>query len=222
LARRVEEAIARFETVRSGESGGGGRLSPALLLLDEVRQSSPPRLVAHHDRVGAMAAQLARRLGIAEPAALKIGRCGTLHDIGMSLVPPEIFDNPGRLSLNEKAVIHRHCRWGHDILAMDDDSDLALAALVALQHHERWDGSGYPQGLVGEEICLAARIVAICAVYDALRHPRPGKAPLCHARAIEVVCAGDCESRSTAFDPAVREVFVRFEDDFRRIADAAA
>jgi putative two-component system response regulator len=222
LARRIEKAIARLETVAPERAAGERKLSPALLLLDDVRQRCPPRLVAHHDRVGAMAAQLARRLGIAEPAALKIGRSGTSHDIGMALVPPEIFDNPGRLSLNEKAVIHRHCRWGHDILAMAGDSDLALAALVALQHHERWDGSGYPQGLVGEETCLAARIVAICAVYDALRHPRPGKAALCHARAIEVVCAGDCESRSTAFDPSVREVFVRFEDDFRRIADAAA
>jgi putative two-component system response regulator len=188
-------------------------------LLGEMLRASPPRLVAHHRRVGRMSAALARRSGCSETEALEIGRAGALHNIGMALLPPELVDQPGLLSTNEKELVHRHSRWGQEILDMAVEPGLKLAALVALQHHERWDGSGYPCGLAGGEICLGARIVAICAVYDALRHPRPGKAPLSHRAAVRVLCEGDAQSGARAFDPALRDVFVRFQDEFRLIAE---
>ncbi len=178
-----------------------------------------PRLAAHHQRVSAMSALLARRLGLRDAEISDIGRAGSLHDIGMTLLPGDLLDQEGLLSFNEKELIHRHSAWGSEIIELADEPDLALAAEVALQHHERWDGSGYPFGLAGEEICLAARIVAVCAVYDALRHPRRGKSPLGHEAAIGVIVHGDSQNGPSAFDPVVRDIFVKYGKDFERIAD---
>lgn len=189
------------------------------LLLAALLSNCHPRLAAHHRRVSAMSALLAAHLGLGEAQAAAVGRAGALHDIGMAVLPEELLEQHGLLSAKEKTLIHEHSAWGHEILELTQDPDLRLAARVALEHHERWDGSGYPHGLRGEEICLAARIVAICAVYDALRNPRPGRRPLGHAAALAVLRCGDAQSRATAFDPAVRKVFVAFQDDFRCIAE---
>lgn len=193
--------------------------TPAQLAVAEMLRIASPTLIAHHRRVSAMSALLARRLGLDETEAREIGRAGSLHDIGMALLPQDLLDRQSLLSVREKEMIHQHSAWGHDMLAMEEDPALSLAARVALEHHERWDGSGYPFGLKGEEICLAARIIAVCAVYDALRHPRRGKSALDHDGAIAVLCHGDDQSGPDAFDPRVREVFVRFGEDFRRIAE---
>jgi putative two-component system response regulator len=178
-----------------------------------------PRLAAHHLRVSAMSALLARHLGLEEDVVRDIGRAGSLHDIGMTLLPDDLLDEEGLLGICEKELIHRHSAWAGEILELAHDPELVLAARVALQHHERWDGSGYPFGLAGEEICLAARIVAVCAVYDALRHPRPGKLPLDHQAAVGVLVRGDSQAKASAFDPAVRDMFVAHGRDFQRIAE---
>ena len=116
--------------------------------------------------------------------------------------------------------MRNHAAWAEQILIMTGEPALRVAAQVALEHHERWDGSGYPSGLKGEQICLPARIVAICAVYDALRHPRPGKAASDHRAALTTLCEGDALSGPAAFDPAVRDAFVQSQQDLRRISEA--
>jgi len=192
---------------------------PAPTLLRQLLAAQPPRTAAGHRRVGAMSRLLARRLGLDPGTAAAIGRAGALRDIGMVLVPASISGREeSQLSLRDRALVHRHSACGHEVLELTGDPDLALAATVALQHHERWDGSGYPSGLRGEQICLAARIVGICALYDALRHSRPGGAPLDHFAALAVLRAGDRDTGPDAFDPELRKLFFLFHDDFRRIA----
>jgi putative two-component system response regulator len=194
------------------------RQMPAHIVLEELIRTCPTRLAAHHERVGLMSEALALRVGLGAREAGTIGRAGALHDIGMALLPQDMLDQPGPLSGNEKEQVHRHGLWGHQLLEMGGDPADALAAKVALQHHERWDGSGYPFGLAGEEICLAARIVAVCGVYDALRNPRPGQAPLDHDDALDVLRHGDARSRAAAFDPSVVAAFARHGPEFQAIA----
>lgn len=137
----------------------------------------------------------------------------------MTLLPEDLLVQTGLLSANEEALVHRHSLWGYEVLRLAGDPEPALAAEVALQHHERWDGSGYPSGLAGEEIYLAARIVAVCADYDALRHPRPGKPALGHEAALAALCQGDSQTGAGAFDPVVQRAFVEFENAFRFVGE---
>ena len=184
-----------------------GRQTPADCLLTHLLLTGPGRLADHHRRVSRLSEALGLQLGMGAAEAAKIGRAGSLHDIGMMLVPEELLGQTGQLSANEKEIIHQHCLWGSELLRMVSDPELNLAAKVALQHHERFNGTGYPLGLVGEEICLAARIVAVCAVYDALRHPREGKSPLSEAAALDVLRNGDADVRAGGFDPVVLDAF---------------
>lgn len=183
-------------------------------------EGAPPRLSGHHRRVSAMSEALALRLGLEPEEAEAIGKAGGLHDIGMALLPDEMLDSGALLSGKEKELMHGHSAWGRDVLELTGDPSLALAARVAYEHHERWNGSGYPQGLKGEEICLAARVVAVCAVYDALRHPRPGKSARGHEAALDVLVNGDFESGPDAFDPEICAAFALHGAEFRRIAEA--
>ena len=167
-----------------------------------------------------MSGLLARLAGLGEAEAAAIGEAGSRHDIGMTLLPDELMAQKGLISANERELIRKHSAWGSEMMRMVGEPALALSAQVALQHHERMDGSGYPAGLAGEEICVAARIVAICATYDALRHPRPGKAPHGHEAAMDVIRMGDEQSKAGSFDPGLRDRFAANDDAFRRIAEA--
>ena len=187
-------------------------------LFEQLQARPHSRQAAAFRRVGAMSRLLARRLGLDAAQAEAIGRAAALRDIGLGLVPGDLLDrDEAQLSVREREMVRQHSGWGQEILAMTGDPTLALAAEVALQHHERWDGSGYPHGRKGEEIGLAARIVAICAVYEALRHPEPGTTPLDHDAALATLRTGDHRTSPAAFDPAVRKAFLLFHEDFRRI-----
>ena len=218
IRRKVDSEIMATQPATLFEAPDEAKPTPARALLEQLLAAQRPRQAAHHQRVGAMSHLLARRIGLGEAQAEAIGRAGALRDIGMALLPQDLIDGEeALLSLREKQLVHRHCVWGHEILDLTGDPELELAATVAIQHHERWDGSGYPFGLKGEEICLAARIVAICAVYEALRHSRPGGAALDHVAALAALRAGDHETSPTAFDPAVRKLFFLYHEDLRRI-----
>ncbi|MEA3013858.1 MAG: hypothetical protein QOD42_2403 [Sphingomonadales bacterium] len=198
----------------------GARSTPASLVLAELLRTCSPHLAAQLARVGRMSEKLARRLGLADSEAREIGRAGALHDIGMAFLPEDLLDQAGPLSLREKELVDRHGLCGRELLQMAGGPAHALAASVALEHHERWDGSGSPSGLAGEEICLAARIVAVCAGYDGLRHPRWGRAALDHDRALALLLHGGEPGRATAFDPAVVAAFVRHGPEFQGVAEA--
>lgn len=121
----------------------------------------------HSARVGAAAAALGRRMGLPDGEVRLLQEAGVLHDLGKLVVPQEILDKPGRLTADEWIEVRRHPAAGADIL-LAVSADLAPLADAVRSHHERWDGSGYPDGRAGEQIPLAGRILAVVDAFDAV------------------------------------------------------
>ena len=128
---------------------------------------------AHLKSIQHISRALALHLGHTDQEAQEIAYASMMHDVGKANIPDSILQNTDALSEEEWVVMRRHTVWGGELLAENDDFE--LARLVARSHHEHWDGSGYPDGLAGEDIPLAARIVAVADVYDALISERPYK-----------------------------------------------
>ncbi|BFR47646.1 CHASE2 domain-containing protein [Nitratidesulfovibrio sp. HK-II] len=144
-----------------------------------------------------------------------------LHDVGKVAVPDSVLFKPGKLTDEEYAVIRQHVRHGRNIIAnaaqgMEDDAFLHLAAEIAWSHHEKWDGTGYMEGLAGEAIPLSGRLMAVADVYDALICARQYKPAFPHAKVREIILQG----RGSHFDPAVVDAFLLAEEEFKRIATA--
>lgn len=143
-----------------------------------------------------------------------------LHDIGKVGVPDAILLKPGKLTTEEFDVIKRHSALGGEALRevetkIEGQSFLTLGKEIAYYHHEKWDGSGYPRGLKGDQIPLSARIVALADVYDALTSKRVYKDAFSHQEAKKIIT----ESRGTHFAPDVVDAFLTHEEDFRRIRE---
>ncbi len=158
----------------------------------------------HTVRVGATSALLARELGWPVAEAERLGRAAVLHDVGKIGIPDGVLLKPGRLDAAELAVMRAHTTAGAAILAGSTQDVLRLAEEVALTHHERWDGGGYPRGLAGAAISLAGRVVAVADVFDALTHARPYKAAWPVADAVAEIA----RQTGRQFDPAVVAAFL--------------
>lgn len=143
-----------------------------LALAAEYRDDDTLR---HTERVGRCAALIARRMGLASKTIDELREAAPLHDVGKLGVSDTILLKPGRLTSEERESMQRHAAIGAAILAGSDSPVLNLAQEIALSHHERWDGAGYPFGLAGAAIPISARIVALADVFDALTHERPYK-----------------------------------------------
>lgn len=143
-----------------------------------------------------------------------------LHDIGKVGIPDHILLKPGKLTPEEFEVMKTHTTIGYEAIVRAEKTHgaaldfLQPAKEIALSHQEKWDGSGYPQGLVGEAIPLSARLMALADVYDALISKRVYKAAMTHDEAMAIIRQG----RGTHFDPDVYDAFIEVEEDFRRIA----
>ncbi|MCL4423928.1 MAG: response regulator [Firmicutes bacterium] len=159
----------------------------------------------HIVRVSAYAQFLARALGCSEDFIRVLSYSTQTHDVGKIHIHPDILRKPGRLSPSEWAIMQQHTLYGAKILG--DSPWLAMARKIALEHHEKWDGTGYPSGLKGEEISMAARIVALADVYDALRNSRSYKPPFAHEKARHIITHGDGRVQPSHFDPKVLEAF---------------
>ena len=146
-----------------------------------------PYTGGHQRRVSALACAIARRLGYSAPQLETIRIAGLLHDIGKISIPTEILNRPGRLSEPERAIVRTHAQVGYEILK-EIEFD-APVALIALQHHERLDGSGYPQGLFASAIIPEARILAIADVVEAMASHRPYRAALGVEAALKEIIA---------------------------------
>jgi len=172
-----------------------------------------PDLGDHVHDVGLLAEAVAEELGLAGQQLHHVRQAAELHDIGKVAVPSAILDKPGKLDADEWAFIARHTLIGERILG----AAIALRPVAKLvrSSHERWDGSGYPDGLAGTAIPLGARIVTACDAYDAMTSDRPYQRALAHGEALEELrrCAG------TQFDPDVVDAFCRVS--LRATADAA-
>jgi putative two-component system response regulator len=173
----------------------------------------------HTLRVGRIAGRIAQVLGLASDAQELIARAAPLHDIGKIGIPDSVLLKQDRLAPAERAVIQSHTIIGADILSGSRFALLQLAEEIALSHHERWDGLGYPHGLAREKIPLAGRIVAVADVFDALTHDRPYKGAWTVRDALAEIEA----NAGTQFDPAVVEALLRVAPEMCVLeADTAA
>jgi putative two-component system response regulator len=142
-----------------------------------------------------------------------------LHDIGKVGVPDSILLKPGKLDKDEWLIMQGHSQIGHDALykaeqELGSSSFLEIARVIALTHHERWDGSGYPQGLKATDIPIAGRLMAIADVYDALISKRVYKEAFSHEKAVELILS----EKGTHFDPDIVDAFEQLKDEFQRVA----
>lgn len=158
----------------------------------------------HTQRVGALSGVIAERLGLPKETTNLIELAAPLHDIGKIGIPDGILLKPGRFEPDEFERMKSHTTIGSSILEGSSFGILRLAQIIAMSHHEKWDGSGYPHGLQGEEIPLEARIVALADFYDALTHERPYK----RAWTPEETMVEIMKQRGKHFDPQIVDAFI--------------
>ena len=168
---------------------------------------------AYLERMARVAGMIAEGLGLAEDEVRVIELAAPLHDIGKIAIPDAILLKAGPLDEAEMDMMRRHPRIGHRLLADSQNRFVQTSAVIALRHHERYDGSGYPDGLRGEEIPLVARIVTVADVFDALISPRPYKP----AWSIEDALSYLTEQRGQLFDPRCVDVLLSEEERLRQI-----
>ena len=168
---------------------------------------------AHIRRIGLYAEIIARARGWTRSAAEEIRLAAPMHDVGKIGIPDHILLKPGSLTNQEFDVIERHTTMGAAILAGSHVPLLRLACEIALTHHERWDGSGYPNGLARDEIPEAGRIVAVADVYDALVHTRVYRPAMSEQQALEIMR----RARGHHFDPDIFDTFIEVLPELRAI-----
>ncbi|HXB65628.1 MAG TPA: HD domain-containing phosphohydrolase [Solirubrobacteraceae bacterium] len=189
----TELEIAQSETVR--------RLSMAVEFRDEDTG-------AHIERIGRFSTLLAEQAGLDRELCERMSYAAPLHDVGKVAIPDAILLKPGSLTAEERAIVETHAEEGHRLLRGSSSSILDMAATIALSHHEKWDGSGYPRGLAGEEIPIEGRIVAVADVFDALTTDRVYRSAYTVEQAVEMLR----EQRGRHFDPVLLDTFLEVLD----------
>jgi HD domain-containing protein/B12 binding protein len=190
LRRALSELeIAQAETVR--------RLSMAVEFRDEDTG-------AHIERIGRFSALLSEQVGMSSEFCRRISHAAPLHDVGKVAIPDSILLKEGPLTPEERSIVETHAEEGYRLLRGSSSSILDMGATIALSHHERWDGEGYPRGLSGERIPIEGRIVAIADVFDALTSDRVYRKAFSVERATEMML----EESDKHFDPTLLEAFM--------------
>jgi HD-GYP domain-containing protein (c-di-GMP phosphodiesterase class II) len=184
----------------------------ALARASEVNDEDTGR---HILRVGEYAAQIAGRLGLPEKKVETIRQQASLHDVGKIHLPEAILKKPGKFTDDERQVMRKHTHYSARIIG--DHPRLYTACAIGTSHHERWDGSGYPNGLKGDQIPIEGRIAVIADQYDALRNARVYKPGFDHSTACHIITEGDGRTIPTHFDPQVLKIFRDYTGAFEEI-----
>ena len=216
VEERTHEVLAAMAEIRSLSDDLRAAYDATLAAMLSALDKRDNETQGHSLRVVAYTERLAKEIGIAEPELTAIRRGALLHDVGKIGVPDAILRKPGKLDRDEWLVMKKHSELGYEMLR--DIKFLRDAALIVLTHQERFDGTGYPRGLKGEEIPIGARIFACADALDAMTSDRPYRKALPYERVRQELI----DFAGTQFDPLVVEAFLRIPpEDWRRIRDAS-
>ncbi len=208
VAQRTEQLRQALEEVKAASLDTIYRLSRAAEYKDEETG-------AHIQRMSHYAAAVAGKMGLNGETVETILYAAPMHDIGKIGIPDHILLNPGVLKPDEWETMKQHTTIGAKILEGSKAEFIKLANVIALTHHEKWDGSGYPQGLKGSKIPIAGRIAAIADVFDALTSKRPYKEPFSVEKSLSIIKEG----RGSHFDPDVVDAFIAVKKEILDIKE---
>jgi putative two-component system response regulator len=183
--------------------------------LSQLAESRDSDMGLHITRMSRLAANLGRHAGLDDEDAELLLHAAAMHDIGKIAIPESILTKPGKLNPAEWELMKTHTTIGANLLSGSRSPVVRMAEVIALTHQERWDGTGYPKGLAGEQIPLVGRICAVCDVFDALISVRPYK----HAWSIDEALTEISAESGTHFDPGIVAYFFGNFDEFRALID---
>ena len=208
VAKRTEELRQAFQKVKAASLETIYRLARAAEYKDEDTG-------AHILRMSHYSAAVARKLGLSEGDVEAILYAAPMHDIGKIGIPDRVLQKPAKLDQDEWEIMKQHTVIGGRILSGSSAEFIKLGETIALTHHEKWDGSGYPNSLKGEEIPIAGRITAIADVFDALTSRRPYKEPFSIEKSFSIIREG----KGSHFDPQVVNAFFSITDEILEIKE---
>ncbi|MFA5164359.1 MAG: HD domain-containing phosphohydrolase [Candidatus Omnitrophota bacterium] len=181
-----------------------------LALIAELKDGSTG---THLVKVAEYCTEIARGLGLPKKDIDYLRYASPLHDVGKLIIPDSILKKKGGLTPEEREIVKKHAEIGAEVFEGSNLNLLKIAMMISLTHHERWDGTGYPQGLKGSDIPIFGRIVALADVFDALTSKRPYKRAFGFEEAMDIIKA----ESGTHFDPAIVKAFLKRKNVIKKI-----
>ncbi len=213
---RTKELNKTMEALNSSKDYIKRSYIESIQRLTVVAEYKDEQTGSHLRRIGLYAKIMSEELGLSAEETEIIYIASPMHDLGKISIPDRVLLKPGSLTAEEFEIVKQHTVIGADILKDSDSEFLRTAQKIALSHHEKWNGTGYPQGLKKEEIPIESRITAIADQYDAIRSRRPYKEAICHADTCKILLEGDARSSPDQFDPQIIKIFKKCHEKFDR------
>lgn len=220
VADRTEALKKTFEDLQKAHEKISSGYIESIFRLTLAAEYKDVETGEHIKRVSYYTKELALALGMENDFVDCIYHAAPMHDLGKVGIPDSILLKPGKLTDEEWGVMRSHTTIGGEILKDSDSPYLVMAKDIAIHHHERWSGGGYPYGLQGDDIPLPARLMNLADQYDALRSKRPYKQKLTHNDVVEIIIKGDGRTTPEDFDPQVLDAFKKTSAKFDEVYES--